>query len=85
MKPTNYPTQGQPNPRKNKFEVAFGPLFPYSKIIFRGLGLVLYRKRRQETKPKQILRIHPSVRDVVMLSMVVLVLILTMIVMALIA
>ena len=31
MKPTNSPTQGQPNPRKNRLEVAFGPLFPHSK------------------------------------------------------
>ena len=28
MKPTNSPTQGQPNPRKIRLKVAFGPLFP---------------------------------------------------------
>ena len=28
MKPTNPPTQGQPNPRKIGLKVAFGPLFP---------------------------------------------------------
>ena len=27
-KPTNSPTQGQPNPRKNRLKVAIGPLFP---------------------------------------------------------
>ena len=45
MKPTNPPTQGQPNPWKIRLKVAFGPLFPTAKIIFRGLGLVLYRKQ----------------------------------------
>ena len=28
MKPTNSPTQGQPNPRKSRLKVAIGPLFP---------------------------------------------------------
>ena len=28
MKPTNFPTQGQPNPIQNMLTVAFGPLFP---------------------------------------------------------
>ena len=28
MKPTNFPTQGQPNPRKIRLKVAFRPLFP---------------------------------------------------------
>ena len=28
MKPTNSPTQGQPNPRRKRFKVALGPLFP---------------------------------------------------------
>ena len=36
MKPTNSPTQGQPNPRKNRLKVAFGPLFPTAKYYFVG-------------------------------------------------
>ena len=44
MKPSNSPTQGQPNPRKIRLKVASGPLFPTANI-FRGLGLVLYRKQ----------------------------------------
>ena len=44
MKPTNSPTQGQPNPRKNRFKVAFWTTFS-QQIFFRGLGLVLYRKQ----------------------------------------
>ena len=59
MKPTNPPTQDQPNPRKIRLKVAIGPLFSRSKINIRGLGLILYRNRVQETKPNQILRKHP--------------------------
>ena len=33
MKPTNSQTQGQPNPRKNRLKVAFGPLFPTASIF----------------------------------------------------
>ena len=36
MKPTNYPTQGQPNPRKNGLQVAFGPLFPTEECFLVG-------------------------------------------------
>ena len=36
MKPTNTPTQGQPNPRKIWFKVEFGPLFPTAKHFFVG-------------------------------------------------
>ena len=43
MKPSNSPTQGQPNPRKIRLKVAFGLLFPTANN-FRGLGLILYRK-----------------------------------------
>ena len=63
MKPTNSPTQGQPNPRQNRLKEAFGPLFCVTffpqQIIFRGLGLVLYRNRttRNLTQPK-IVRKH---------------------------
>ena len=53
-------TQGQPNPPKIMLKVAFGPLFPTKKKLFRGLGLVLYTGNRlQETQPNQILRKHP--------------------------
>ena len=45
MKPSNSPTQGQPNPSNIRLKVAFGPLSPHSKYFFRGLGLVLYRKQ----------------------------------------
>ena len=52
MKTASSPTQGQPNPRKIRLKVAFGPLFP-TTITFRGLGLVLYRKQtiRNLTQP----------------------------------
>ena len=40
MKPTNSPTQGQPNPRKIRSKVALGPIFLPQQIIFRGLGLI---------------------------------------------
>ena len=38
-KPTNSPTQGQPNPRKKRLKVAFGPLFPTAKQFFVGWNL----------------------------------------------
>ena len=54
MKPTNSPTQGQPNPRKSRLKVTFGPPFPTENTFFRGLGLVLHRKqiRRNPTHAK---------------------------------
>ena len=33
MKPTNSPTQGQPNPRKIGLKVVFGPIFPTANIF----------------------------------------------------
>ena len=53
--PTNSPTQGLPNPRKIRSKARFGPLYPH-QIIFRGLGLVLYRKRttRNLTQPDSL-------------------------------
>ena len=33
MKPTNSPTQGQPDPTKNRLKAAFGPLFPTANIF----------------------------------------------------
>ena len=49
VKPTNSPTQGQPNPRKIKL---LGHFFP-QQLIFRGFGLVLCRKQntRNLTQP----------------------------------
>ena len=44
VKPTNSPTQGQPNPRINRLKVAFGALF-LTELHFRGLRLILYRKQ----------------------------------------
>ena len=41
MKPTNSPTQGQPRPRKVRFKVAFGPLFPTESIFsWVGIGFI---------------------------------------------
>ena len=56
MKPTNSPTQGQPNPRKIGLKVAFGPLFFPQQIVLRGLGIVLYRKQttRNPTQPNSL-------------------------------
>ena len=53
VKPTNSPTQDQPDPRKNRLKVAFWTTFFPQQIIFRGLGLVLYRKQttRNLTQP----------------------------------
>ena len=44
MKPTNSPTPGQPNPRKIRLKVAFGPLFPTANIAS-WVGSVLHRKQ----------------------------------------
>ena len=41
MKPTNSPTQGQPNPRKISLKVAFGPLRPTANIFtWVGIGFI---------------------------------------------
>ena len=41
MKPTNSPIQGQPNPRKNRLKVAFGPLFPTANnFSWVGIGFI---------------------------------------------
>ena len=41
MKPTNSPTQGQPNPRKNRLRVAFRPFFPTtSNFLGVGIGFI---------------------------------------------
>ena len=53
MKPTNSPSQGQPNPRKIRLKWHLGHFFP-QQIFYRGLGLILYRKQttRNPTKTK---------------------------------
>ena len=53
MKPSNSPTQGQPNPRKNRLKSGIWATFFPQQIVFRGLGLVLYRKQttRNLTQP----------------------------------
>ena len=55
MKPTNSPTQGQPNPTQEKlgYKWHLGHFFPQQKF-FRGLGLILYTpssKQYQHQKP----------------------------------
>ena len=56
MKP-NSPTHGQPNPRKNRLKVAFGPLFPAANIfLWVGIDFIPGTgSRLQETQPNQIL------------------------------
>ena len=49
MKPTNSRTQGQPNRRKSRLKVAFGPLVPTANIFFRGMGLIP-SSRKQTTR-----------------------------------
>ena len=47
MKPTNSPTtQGQPNPRKIRSKVAFGPLYPTANIFFVGWDRFLFKKMK---------------------------------------
>ena len=52
MKPTNSPTQGQPNPRKIRLNMAFGPLFPTANDFW-WLGLITYIGNRLETQPNK--------------------------------
>ena len=41
MKPTNFPTQGQPNPRKIRLKVAFGLRFPTANdFSWVGIGFI---------------------------------------------
>ena len=44
MKPTNFPTQGQPNPRKIMDKGGIWATFCPRQIISHELGLILYRK-----------------------------------------
>ena len=50
MKPTNSPTQGQPNPRKIRLKMAFGPLFA-TENIFSLVGIGFRGNRLQEPNP----------------------------------
>ena len=63
MKPTNSPTQGQPNPRENRLKAALGPLFFFSPGAnnFSWVGIDFIRMghtTRNPTQPK-ILRQYP--------------------------
>ena len=50
IKPSNSPTQGQPNPRKISSKVAFGPTFFPQRIVFRGFRIGFIQEiRLQET------------------------------------
>ena len=53
-KPTNSPTQGEPNPREIRLKATFWAAFFPLQITFRGLGLILCRKQntRNPTQPK---------------------------------
>ena len=58
-KPSNSPTQAQPNPRKIRLKVAFWATFSHSKHFFGGLGLVLYRKQTARNLSQPNFRKHP--------------------------
>ena len=53
MTSTNFPTQGQPNPRQNGLKGGIWATFFPQQIFFCGLELVLYRKQttRNLTQP----------------------------------
>ena len=59
MKPTNSPTQGQPNPRKNRLKVAFGTLFPTANNFSCVRIDFCIGNRLRETQPNQIVGKHP--------------------------
>ena len=41
MKPSNSPTQGQPNPTRIRLKVVFGPLFPTANVfLWVGIGIM---------------------------------------------
>ena len=54
VKPTNAPTQGQPNPRKIRLKVAFWATFSHSKYFFVGRDWFYIGHRLQDTQP------HPT-------------------------
>ena len=58
MKPSNSPTQGQSNPRKNRLKVAFEPLFP-TAYFFSWVGIdFIYETDCKKPNSNQILRKH---------------------------
>ena len=58
VKPTNSPTQGQSNPRKNRLKVAFEPLFP-TAYFFSWVGIdFIYETDCKKPNSNQILRKH---------------------------
>ena len=59
-KPTNSPTQGQPNPRKVRLKVAFGPLFPTAtNFSWVGIGFI-EETDYEKPNPTTFLRKHPD-------------------------
>ena len=61
MKPTNSPTQGQPNPRKIRLKVTFGPLFPkVNSFSWVGNGFMQETDYKKPNSTK-ILHKHPRV------------------------
>ena len=61
MKPTNSPTQGQPNPRKIRFKSGIlGHFFP-QQIFFVGWDWFYMGNSLRETQSNQIFRKHPVV------------------------
>ena len=60
MKPTNFPTQSQPNPRKIRLKVAYAPLFPTSNnFSWVGIDFILVQETDyKKPNPNQILRKH---------------------------
>ena len=53
MKTTNSPTQGQPNPRKMRLEVAFGPLSPtVNDFSWVGIGFIQETDYKKPKPPK---------------------------------
>ena len=64
MKPTNSPTQGQPNARKIRLKSGIlGPTFFPQQIIFRGLELFLCRKQTLNSSYLSALNSYPQNRD----------------------
>ena len=60
IKPTISPTQGQPNPRKNRWKVAFWATFAHSKYFFVGWDWFHVGNRLQKTQSNQLLRKLPT-------------------------
>ena len=64
MKPTNSPTQGQPNPRKIRVKAAFGPLFPTANNCrWVGIDFINREQTRTPTQPK-FLRKYPTTNTI---------------------